>query len=328
MNDLLIAYAVMFLLSLIAGCLAGGWFYPRRGQGGILLVTLAVVGMFAYLFYMAGQLFLARIVPASAAIVWTNLTPVLAALAAGWILRLGEIPRTRRLIMSLIVTAGALGSLSWPSLGPLLRPPPPGDPVVHEVIALQSSWATCSPAAAATLLVHAGIPVSEQTMIPLCLTDSSGTPSLGLYRGLKLMAAAHDRDVELLRRDVDELFDQPTWPLLLTVQLPRYGVDDPRYEQQWGWIPGMGHSVVVLRRLSETELLVADPAAGLEVWTRRDLEVLFHGGALRLKPAAETARNAPGLLGALPVPRHGGEPSGRNLARAQEEGRLRGETGR
>jgi len=286
MNDLTVAYAAMALLALVAGCGAGAWLYPPRGQARILLVTLAIVGMFAYLFYVAGQLFLARIVPDSAAIVWTNLTPIFAALAAGWILRLEEIPPARRLLMSLVVAAGSFGSLCWPSLGPLLRPPPAGDPAVPEVIAFQSSWATCSPAAAATLLVHAGIPVSEQTMIPLCLTDSSGTPSLGLYRGLKLMAAAHQREVEVLRWRVDELFARDRWPVLLTVQLPRTGVDDPRYEQQWGWIPGMGHSVVALKRLSATELLVADPAAGLEVWTRDDLEVLFHGGALRLTPTA------------------------------------------
>ncbi len=43
-----------------------------------------------------------------------------------------------------------------------------------------------------------GIRVSEVEMVPLCLTDYAGTPTLGLYRGVKLIANRHDRRVLLL----------------------------------------------------------------------------------------------------------------------------------
>lgn len=285
MSDLIIAYGCMFATSLLLGVLAATKLYPRSGQGVMLLVTLSIVGMFAFMLYAAGQLFLALIVSHSAAIVWTNMTPVLGALAAGWILRLPNIPKVRRAGMSVLVACGSLLSLFWPNLGPLLRPPPPGRELVSQSVVLQSSWATCSPAAAATLLHQEGIPISEREMIPLCLTDGSGTPSLGLYRGVKLVADSHGRRVSVPSLSVDQLLANDDWPLLLTVKLPQTGVEDSRYEDQWGWIPGMGHTVVALHRISKDELRIADPAVGIETWHRDDLEVLFHGSAIRVGEA-------------------------------------------
>ena len=72
------------------------------------------------------------------------------------------------------------------------------------------------------------------------------------------------------------------WPVLLAVQLP-HGVDDRRYADQWGWIPGMGHSVVALGRTPDGGIIVGDPAGGLERWTEADLKVLWHGAGVRVK---------------------------------------------
>ena len=149
-------------------------------------------------------------------------------------------------------------------------------------MAKQSSWATCSPAAAATLLTAEGIPVSEREMIPLCLTDYDGTPTLGLYRGIKLISSRNNRQVEIVARDLATLLQENDWPVLMAVRLP-FGVDDPRFEAEWGWIPGMGHSVVVLGRNPAGEFLVADPAVGLEVWTESKLETLWQGNGLRVR---------------------------------------------
>ncbi len=284
MSDLYVAYTAMFVLSAVAGYSAAKWCYPASRQTLVLLLTLMLVATFFYMSQVAGQLYLARFVPLSAAIIWTNITPVLAALAAGWLLRLTEVPQPRRGILCGVLCIGAIGSLFWPSLGPLLRPPPVGEGLYVDGIVKQSHWATCSPAAAATLLNQVGIQTTESEMIPLCLTDRSGTPSLGLYRGVKLMTARASRDVQFVHGNIEMLLNNKQWPLLLTVQLPAYEVEDPRYEQEWGWIPGMGHSVVALGR-DPQGVVIADPAVGLEVWSDEDLRVLWHGEALQVTRA-------------------------------------------
>ncbi len=119
-------------------------------------------------------------------------------------------------------------------------------------------------------------------MIPLCLTDRSGTPTLGLYRGIKLMADRNGRQVEVVDRQLAKLLEDNDWPVYLAVQLP-YGVDDRRYADQWGWIPGMGHSVVALGRTSNGGIIIGDPSVGLERWTEADLKILWHGDGVRVK---------------------------------------------
>jgi hypothetical protein len=254
--------------------------YPKEQQLNMLLLTLAILAMFAYMMNVAGQLFLATFIRNSAAIVWTNLTPLFGACAGGWLLHLEKIPIRRRSLMTLFLWIASLGSLVWPSLGPILRPPPDSEHIVEQGMILQSARATCSPAAAANLLTQAGIATTEAELIPLCLTDESGTPTLGLYRGLKIVAAKHGRSIKILETNLDGLLNRNSWPVLLTVELPAYGVEDPRYEAEWGWIPGTGHSVVAVDRLPNGDLLIADPSVGLEAWSAEDLKILWHGEGL------------------------------------------------
>jgi hypothetical protein len=147
---------------------------------------------------------------------------------------------------------------------------------------MQTSWATCSPAAAATLFRGEGITVSEAELIPLCLTDYAGTPTLGLYRGVRLIANQHGREVKLLDGGLPRLIADDDWPVLLSVRLP-FGVEDRRFVEQWGWIPGMGHSIVVLGRTSDGRFVIGDPAAGLEFWSEADLDLLWQGVGMRVE---------------------------------------------
>jgi MFS family permease len=282
MADIWLAVAVMTLVAAGAGLIAARFLSTDQGQRVMLLLALAILSTILFLVYLAGQLFWARIVPSSAAIIYTNLAAVTAALAAGWAARLPRTPAWRRTIMSLALAGAALAFILWPILSIALRPPPEGQNKWEGPVAMQSSWATCSPAAAATLLTAAGIPTSERDMIPLCLTDYDGTPTLGLYRGIKVVAARNNRQVEIVDAGLDRLIVADDWPVLAAVRLPR-GVDDPRFEQEWGWIPGMGHSVVILRRTDEGEFLVADPAVGLELWSESKLQTLWQGSGLRVR---------------------------------------------
>ncbi|QDS94089.1 hypothetical protein FF011L_28670 [Roseimaritima multifibrata] len=283
-QDLWTAIVVMSGISLICGFLTGRFAYKKRGQTTMLWLALSVFAMVYFMLYASGQLFWARWVPASAAIIYTNLAALFAACGAGWAWRLPDTPVWRRGIMAGMLAVASAASIIWPLLSIALRPPPAGDDQWRDGVALQTSWATCSPAAAATFLNAEEIKSSEAELIPLCLTDSSGTPTLGLYRGVKLVANENGKDVAILTTDLEGLIAADKWPVLIGVQLP-FGTEDRRYAEQWGWIPGMGHSVVVLGRDGNDRFIVGDPSIGLEVWDRSDMEILWHGIGMRLVPA-------------------------------------------
>jgi len=272
----------MSCVSAAAALLSGGYLYSAKGQRVILLLTLVVVATVYFLIYASGQLFWARIIPSSASIVYTNLAAVFAGLGAGWAWQLPKMPTWRRAGLASVLGMTSLAAVFWPLLSIALRPPPVGCDVWKGGVAIQTSWATCSPAAAATLFHAEGIKVSEREMIPLCLTDRSGTITLGLYRGIKMIADQNDRQVQIVDPDLAKLLDDNDWPVLLAVQLP-HDVDDRRYADQWGWIPGMGHSVVALGRTPDSGIIVGDPSVGVERWTEADLKVLWHGDGMRVK---------------------------------------------
>ena len=281
MSDLWIAVGVMLVISLSLATAAWGLLRNRHRDVQLLVIAAASFGAFAFLFYAAGRLYWASLIQDSAVIIWSNWTPILLAIAAGVFVSLERMPRVRRLVLASLLGVVGVSATIWPFLGIALRPPPPGGNVWMGPVAMQTSWATCSPAAAATFLTAGNISVSEADMVNACLTDSAGTPTLGLYRGLKTTANRHGRDIEAAQLSMTELIGNDRWPLLLMVKLPTTGVDDPRYQQQWGWVPGLGHSVVALGRDPAGFLFIADPAVGLESWTENDLRVLWHGDAIR-----------------------------------------------
>lgn len=282
MQDIWTAVIVMTLVAAGAALVSARFLSTDKGQSVMLLLALSLVATFFFLIYFVGQLFWARIVPSSAAIIYTSLAAVFAGLGTGWAWRMPRTPRWRRMSMALLLAGATLTAILWPLLSIALRPPPEGQDKWEGPVAMQTSWATCSPAAAATLLTAEGIPVSERDMIPLCLTDYDGTPTLGLYRGLKLVALRNNRGVEITDRSLTRLIKENDWPVLAAVRLP-FGVDDPRFSQEWGWIPGMGHAVVVLSRTPNGDFVVADPAIGQEIWSESKLETLWQGNGLRVR---------------------------------------------
>ncbi len=281
MTDIYQAIAWMTAVSLAAGFMTGCVAYRRKGQQIVLCLSLSVVAAVYFQLYGSGQLFWARFIPNSATIIYSNFAAVFAALATGWALRLPDTPKWRRYSLGFLLACMTAAAILWPLLSIGLRPPPNGGDDWNAGVAIQTSWATCSPAAVATLLHHEGIDVSEAEMIPLCLSDSSGTPTLGLYRAVKLVADRENRSVTIVTGDTEQLLSENDWPVLLAVELP-FGVADRRYADQWGWIPGMGHSVVALGRDSKGRILIGDPSVGLEFWTPADLELLWHGNGLRI----------------------------------------------
>nr|WP_246152022.1 peptidase C39 [Rubripirellula reticaptiva] len=272
----------MIAISLTLGLLTAKFFYTVKGQWTMLGLAMSVLAMVYFLFYGSGQLILARIVPSSAAIVYTNFAAFFAAMGAGWAWRLPETPMWRRAGLSLLLCGASLAATCWPLLSIAVRPPPNGGDDWENGVARQTSWATCSPAAAATLFHGEGIEISERELIPLCLTDSSGTPTLGLYRGVRLVAKEYGRSVTIVEPSLQRLISDDDWPVLIAVELP-FGVEDRRYADQWGWIPGMGHSVVALGRTEDGGFLIGDPSVGLEIWREDDMKLLWHGNGIRVQ---------------------------------------------
>jgi hypothetical protein len=279
LGDLVIGFLVVGFASLLA-CIFGA-VLVRRTEGLLrtLLLATIVALVLAFAIKVQGHLVLAQWLPFSNVIVVGNLTVVGTACLAGILLGWKSLPVWRRLLF-----AGGIGVVGMVALLHQMPrdPPAPGDEWIDEVC-MQSNKASCSACAAATLLVHHGIPADEAEMMDLCLTGATGTPSLGLYRGLKLKTAGTPYEVEAFQTDIESLLDSEELPAILLVML-QLGADvDPRYENEWGWTPGLGHAVVCYGRAGSDRVMIGDPSVGREKWTIKDLQVLWHGEGLRLR---------------------------------------------
>jgi ABC-type bacteriocin/lantibiotic exporter with double-glycine peptidase domain len=151
-------------------------------------------------------------------------------------------------------------------------------------VCLQSSPASCSAAAAATLLTHHGLPANEPELAVLCLTHKTGTTFLGLIRGLRIKTAGTAWRVRPFTGSVDDLRRLKT-PAILNVELPERA-PDPRYERDWGWLPGVRHTVVFFGFDADGRVEMGDPSVGREFWDLEAITYLWTGDGVRLVNAA------------------------------------------
>jgi ABC-type bacteriocin/lantibiotic exporter with double-glycine peptidase domain len=151
-------------------------------------------------------------------------------------------------------------------------------------VCLQSSEAGCGPACAASLLKFYYIESDEAEMATLCLSRNSGTRLYGLYRGLKIKTVKTQWDAEIFTWTLDELRAKGTSPLILRVRLEKNAKVDPRYQNEWGWIPGVTHTVLFYGFKENDKVEIGDPAVGREHWHVNSLKVLWHGQGIRLVP--------------------------------------------
>lgn len=227
---------------------------------------------------------LAQVLPYSNLIVLGNwMAPTVAALGGlAWSRVPGRFVRKTMLIGTML---GIAGYSLW---HPLSGQVPRCGNVWRNEVCIQSTSASCSPASAATLLHWYHIPATEQEMAELCLTRNEGTYWQGLYRGLKLKTVGTPWDVEVFSAlGLDNLEEKThSGPVILTVGIPKNSPYDPLYQSEWGWVPGISHSVVLFRFLGTHQVRVGDPSVeeGQENWTRKDLSILWQGYGLRLVP--------------------------------------------
>lgn len=280
MNDLVIGIIIIGLLAAIVliGVLRISRTLPVRTSN---LLAIFIVGlMFANSVLLQDSITLTHLLPLSNLIVIGNCSPLLVAALAGMIWWRVPGPSLRRGAVIGALVAACLVAI----YRPILSSPPQMTDRWKERICLQTSRASCSPAAAATLLSEYGIKTTEQEMALLCLTSDEGTSVYGLWRGLRLKTAGSGLDVYMFKDGkIEDL--RGMGPVLLSVELMPDSDADPRYQSTWGWLPGVPHSVVLLGFLPGDHVAIGDPAVGREMWSLRDLSVLWHGTGAKLIPS-------------------------------------------
>jgi hypothetical protein len=293
MSDLYLAMSVMAAVSVGIFFLARWAFRPVSRSLCLLALLAAIAGLVFYLKYGQDRLEFARWLPVSALVIYANFTPLIAALAAGIIWHAVrpppreenfDEPGSRHIVRRTVLILALWGISAYQAWHILWAEPPPLGHRRTGVVWRQTTQASCSPAAAATLLATHRIASSEAEMAQLCLTTRKGTRTLGVYRGLVLKTSETHR-VETYTGDARGLRAFASTPVLINVGLdPEDVAVDPRFITDWGWQPGARHTVVVLAWLPNDQLLVADPAVGVERWTPRALEVLWQREAFKLVP--------------------------------------------
>lgn len=279
MWDLLLGLAIMAIGSLlvfrltaaVAGRLSWG---PRN-----VLAILIVSAMVLYSRLLWHNTVLAQWLPFSNLIVVGNWFPLFLAALAGVVIEMRRLAWLRRAAVVSVLGGFASFAVVLPLLG---QPPHCGQQWAAFGGCQQTTPFTCSAASAATLLRLHGIAATEQEMAELCLTRR-GTSWLGLYRGLKLKTQGTAWDVELVRCSADEVRQHTDRPMIMEVGLEADATIDAAFRSEFGWAPGVRHSVVLLAS-SDQRLHVIDPSPqiGREEWNDESLDLLWRGHGLRL----------------------------------------------
>lgn len=290
MIDIYLGFAILAVLSLFLFLL--GLSVGRKFPvWGVYIAAITMVLLIAcYIRWLWDNVLLAQFLPFSNLIVLGNWFPVLLSLfggiVCGMIPRLGvethDFGKALRLRQAgiFLVTQG----LGWYAvIQPFLGNVPACSDQWEGRICLQTTKYTCSAACAATLLKECGIDASEQEMANLCLTRR-GTLWQGLYRGLKLKTAGTDWDVEVFSGTADDLKNGPQTTAILMVGIPSADSAPPLYSHQYGWIPGVFHSVLFFEFLPGDAIHMGEPTPTIveETWSDEDLRILYRGRGVRL----------------------------------------------
>jgi hypothetical protein len=281
MSDIYFAIALVLALSITFAAL--GYKLSRRHNPTAITLAVATVLLLAlHVWQWRDSLAPARLLPFSNLIILADPTVPLVAIliGVGAALVPGR-PARRALLLTPLAALSlfaAYGGL-WSRATDLADHWSKG-------VCRQTSQATCTPAAAATILAHHGIKTSEQEMADLCLSTPEGTRAQGLYRGLKLKTKGTNLAVIPFRGTIEELQSavERRGPVILSVQLKPGAPVDPRFHTEWGWVPGVHHHVVLFRFHRNGKLLeIGDPAIGREFWGIDALHALWHGRAIQLR---------------------------------------------
>ena len=251
-----------------------------RAPGWVRNVAVAVlVGLLLLFgFRLADSVPMARLLPVTCLPVCGDLAIPLAFPLAALLLRF-PLPLWRRILLVSLLVMLALGTV----LATLLRPTPTCANSWDDNVCLQTQTATCSAAAAATLLHHYGIAADEEEMARLCLTSGRGTTLHGLFRGLLVKTEGTPYRPRIGTTTVADLQSSGHLPAIVSVALTaKTDRQDARYAKDWGWQIGVSHAVVILAFTDDDRVLMADPSVGQEHWNVGGLRDLLVGDCVWL----------------------------------------------
>jgi hypothetical protein len=262
-----LAISIMVCIAMLA--FFAGWKITRHTHQyqHILILLLCITLAMAYVLLARDSAWQIMCMPFTNTIIYGKWLFIIASFVAGLLSSSGIIRPLSRLI--LIPAMLLVGSMDFGEY--VLYPKPPIGNIVIDSIIGQSSDATCSPAACATFLRLYHVEVLEKQMVEACLTTKNGTPNQGIWRALKMyvpdgykVSIAHFRDYNSL-----------PFPLLVNLKLENSIYASDKYYGQWGWKPGVPHTVVLLGHANNGKLLVADPATGMDLWDYQILDALW-----------------------------------------------------
>ena len=279
MGDLyfgLLLLAVLDTALFVVGRAIGQRVSPGKNNAIALLSFAALI---AYAVCLWDQVVLARWLPFSNLVVLGNwYLP-----AAGFLGGLASVPVRSAIWRRCLSVSGLQCAALVTALAPIWGSAPRcGHQWDQTGVCFQTTGQTCSAASAATLLKMHGIEATEQEMAELCLTRN-GTNWMGLYRGLKKKTAGTEWAVVVSESTAAEL-QALRQPAILSVGLPPAANSDRLTQAEFGWTPGVRHSVVLLGFTPDGLVEIAEPTAdvGRERWTVSDLHEFYLGQCVRL----------------------------------------------
>lgn len=281
MADIFIGLIVIAIGSVFMYGLAEWLWHRTRPLVVDIAAVATVVGTILYGFLLRDHVIMARLLPFSNMIVLSNWFPLSASFLAGiaWYRVPGAEWRKA------ISTLALLGIALFSAVAPLTGQPPECDNRWFRGVCLQTSPQSCSPASAATLLAQFDIETTEQEMARLCLTRNGSTWQ-GIYHGLAVKLKNTPWRVEVFDGTLDELRAAVAEaPMILSVELRQEDASvHHEYDGAEGWIEGVPHTVVLMGVDDFDQFQVADPTRGPELWSLKDMEVLWHGRGMRIVP--------------------------------------------
>ncbi len=242
-----------------------------------LLIAGFLLACLAWLHLLHDTVLLAELFPLSQALYFGKFFVAFAGLSCGLLLAEPTVAWWRRAVLA----GGLWLAAAWVAWAGLLGPAPACFERWRDGVCLQTTHQTCGPAAAATALHTLAVPASEAELASLCLSTTAGTQFLGVYRGLHIKLRETPWQVEAFSGDAASLHDPG--PLVLEVMLPSDGSADPRYERDWGWLPGVPHLVVLFGFAADGRPLMGEPTVGREHWSLIGLQSLWTGRGFRFQ---------------------------------------------
>lgn len=255
----------------------------RSKRLGNLVASLVVLLIVAYIVFLWDNAVLTSLIPYSNVIVLGNFFPIGAAVLSG--IACGRLTkfRGRQAATAIGMLVAGIVGLSWPMIGPTPECGDKWDQKGDYRICLQTSQSSCMAAASVTLLRSYGVDTTEQEMARLCFTRDRGTNWLGLYHGLAVQLEPEGLRPVLFSENFEQLLRHDS-PQIISCELTKeVAAQYPDLSKDWGWIVGVKHAVVLVEVLPSGNVLIGDPANGLERWSTEQLRRLWDGRGARVQ---------------------------------------------